>query len=72
MEATVALGLAGNITQFLDFGLKLCKTVSEIYRSGTGITKYNAETEALTKNFAFGLDNLSGDLTKYYAYLATA
>lgn len=71
MEATAALGLAGNITQFLDFSVKLCATVSEIYRSGTGSSKHNADTEILANSLASSLDVVSEDLTKYYAILGS-
>lgn len=70
MEATAALGLAGNISQFLEFGLKLCKTVAEISRSGSGITKNNADRERLTRNFASSLEVIKRDLSKYCTSLA--
>ncbi len=69
MEATAALGLAGNITQFLDFSAKLCRTISEIYHSGSGASKHNADTETLTNAFASSLDTVSRDLAKYCAFL---
>ena len=58
-----------NTTQFLDFGVKLCATVSEIYHSGTGSSKNNADSEILTNSFASSLDTISGDLAKYCAFL---
>jgi hypothetical protein len=71
MEATAALGIAGNIVQFIDFSQKLCKTFSQIYQSATGATKHNNDTEVLINSFASSLDALSADLSKYYANLST-
>lgn len=39
MEALVAISLASNITQFLDFGIRSLKTVRLIYRSANGSLK---------------------------------
>ncbi|KAH7166454.1 hypothetical protein EDB81DRAFT_853098 [Dactylonectria macrodidyma] len=69
MEATTALGLAGNIVQFLDFSQKLCSTFFQIWQSANGLTKNNADTEFLVKNFSSSLDSVSADLAKYRTYL---
>jgi len=69
MEATVALGLAGNVTQFLDFGIKLCRTINQIYNSSSGASNHNAATETLVTAFLSSLDAVSRDLAKYCAYL---
>lgn len=70
MEGVAALGLAGNITQFLEFGLKFCRTVNEIYHSASGITKHNTDVETLTNDFVCSLDKIEDDLTKYCAFLS--
>jgi hypothetical protein len=41
MESFAALGIAANIAQFIDYGIKLTSTASEIYRSPSGTTKEN-------------------------------
>lgn len=72
MEATAALGIAGNIVQFIDFSQKLCKTISQIYKSATGTTKHINKTEVLVNSFSSSLDVLSADLSKYCAHLSSA
>ncbi|KAK1751211.1 hypothetical protein QBC47DRAFT_85811 [Echria macrotheca] len=69
MEATAALGIAGNVVQFLEFGQKLCRTFSQIHRSATGVTEHNNDTEILIHSFASNVGVISGDLAKYCAHL---
>jgi hypothetical protein len=38
MEALVAISLAGNIIEFVDYGLKLCSWATKVYSSATGLT----------------------------------
>lgn len=72
MEATAALGIAGNIVQFIDFSQKLYKTIFQIYNSATGTTKHSDETEILINSFTSSLDVISADLSKYCAHLSSA
>jgi hypothetical protein len=69
MEAAAALGLAGNIVQFLDFSQKLSKTIFEIWNSANGITKLNSDKELLTQSFLTNLDSVCEDLIKYQGFL---
>jgi hypothetical protein len=50
MEAFVALSLAANIAQFVDFGSKLILGAKEICESGTGMTEESAELENITQS----------------------
>lgn len=72
MEATAALGIAGNIVQFIDFSQKFCRAVFQIYHLATGATKHNDAVETLIDNFTSSLDTLSADLSKYCAHLSSA
>lgn len=45
MEALAALSLAGNIVQFVDFGIKAGKTVRELYKSTDGSTQRLSKIE---------------------------
>jgi hypothetical protein len=65
MEAVAALGLAGNVLQFLEFGQKLCSTSLEIHRAATGASAANAESEALLRDFIDSIDTVSSDLKQY-------
>jgi hypothetical protein len=69
MEAVVALGVAGNVLQFLDFASKLCSTSLEIYRTADGASTSNAQTEALLKDFMESMDEVSSDLVQYRSAL---
>jgi hypothetical protein len=70
MEPLAAIGLAGNITQFVDFGLQLCRTMTQIYRSASGSTKQNDDIEILINNFSCNLYDIERDLSKYCTYLS--
>jgi hypothetical protein len=48
MAELAALGLAGNIIQFVDFGIKLLGNGRELYRSATGNTAEDLEIETVT------------------------
>jgi len=45
MEALVALSLAGNVVQFIDFGIKAVKVVRDFYKSADGTLKSLSEIE---------------------------
>jgi uncharacterized protein YdiU (UPF0061 family) len=72
MEAVVALGVAGNTVQFLDFATKLCVTSIEIYRNTTGASTTNGQAETLLKSFIDTIDEVSNDLEQYFQALSTA
>lgn len=72
MEAVVALGVAGNTVQFLDFATKLCVTSIEIYRDANGASTTNAQSENLLKSFIETIDEVSFDLGKYFHALDAA
>ncbi|KAF2138031.1 uncharacterized protein K452DRAFT_353274 [Aplosporella prunicola CBS 121167] len=48
MEALAAIGLAGNIAQFLDFGFRILSQSRELYRSGSGSLQENIDLENVT------------------------
>jgi capsule polysaccharide export protein KpsE/RkpR len=72
MEAVVALGVAGNKVQFLDFATKLCVTSIEIYRDASGASTTNAQSEILLKSFIDTIEDVSNDLGKYFNALNAA
>ena len=65
MEAIVAIGVAGNVLQFLDFASKLCSTSLEIYTTVGGVSSSNAQTEALLKDFIESIDEVTTNLAQY-------
>ena len=48
MEALVALGLASNVIQFVDFGIKAASKCHEIYKHGATIEQQNLQSTATT------------------------
>ncbi|KAH0563496.1 hypothetical protein GP486_001931 [Trichoglossum hirsutum] len=52
MEVFAAIGLAGNIIQFVDFGGKLISKMAEIQKSGTGALAENIDIETATNDLA--------------------
>ena len=50
MDPLSAVGLAGNVVQLLDFGLKLIEKSKDIYASAEGIEIRNIELEHITQN----------------------
>jgi hypothetical protein len=65
MDPITALGVAGNVVQFIDFGHKLCSTFFDIYQSASGTTKANLEVQMLVETFIDSIDTVSSDLVKY-------
>lgn len=59
MDPLSALGIAGNVIQFVDFATKLFKEVREVYRSGTAASQ---EARSLS-NIAKELSTLSNSFT---------
>lgn len=49
-EALAALGLAANIIQFVDFGVRLFSSSRELYKSAEGALKENVELGEITSN----------------------
>lgn len=47
MDPLTALGLAANIAQFIEYGIKLTSSVSEIYHSPEGTTRDNADLDVI-------------------------
>jgi hypothetical protein len=72
MEAVVALGIAGNAVQFLDFATKLCAASTEIYRDASGASAANKQSQTLVRNFVEKIDEISKDVGLYFDALATA
>lgn len=70
MEAAAALGIAGNVVQFLDFSQKLSKTILEIWKSTKGIAKSSEHTEIAAQTFLESLDCVSNDLCEYRGFLS--
>lgn len=70
-EALAALGLASNIVQFVDFGIKLMSHGRELYASADGVSKENSIIETiavdiklLTQNLASSGVDYDGELRK--------
>ena len=55
LDALVALSLAGNIVQFIDFGIKAAKTMRELYKSVDGTLQRlsQIEKEAISQAESF-------------------
>ena len=51
MEGIVALGIAGNVVQFIDFGAKLCSRIEE-YSAAAGVPKMLQDTWGLGSAWA--------------------
>ncbi|KAF4539915.1 uncharacterized protein LTHEOB_9727 [Lasiodiplodia theobromae] len=58
MDPLTALGLAANIAQFVEYGIKLTSTISELYHSPDGTTKENTSLEIIVAD----MQNLAGAL----------
>ncbi len=52
MDPITAVGAAGNIIQFLDFGLKLASKAQEIYKSNNSALSENNDMEVLAEGLA--------------------
>jgi hypothetical protein len=50
MEPLSAIGLAGNIIQFVDFGTKFVSVAAEIYKSSTGSLQENEELALIVRD----------------------
>ncbi|KAF4630923.1 hypothetical protein G7Y89_g7210 [Cudoniella acicularis] len=52
MDPFTAIGLAGNIIAFIDFGFEIVSTAKEIYNSTSGAASGNTDLKFLTDKFA--------------------
>lgn len=59
-EALAAVGLAGNIVQFVDFSCKLFGTAASVYHSHVGSSKDNQNLEDITGHLHELCMNLAG------------
>lgn len=59
LDPLTALGLAGNIVQFVDFGVKVLKDAHEIYTSTTGAIEDNKVRESITSEMKTIVSKLS-------------
>src|SRR4051794_32273960 len=50
MEPLSAIGLAGNIIQFVDFGAKVVSIAAEIHKSSTGSLREHEELDLVVKD----------------------
>jgi N-terminal domain on NACHT_NTPase and P-loop NTPases len=50
LDPITALGVAGNVVQFIDFGLKATSKAREIHRDSKGKTVADADLEVVTKD----------------------
>lgn len=65
MKALVALGIAGNVVQFVDFGIKTVKAARELYKSTEGTLKTLIEIEKQAIDQAHYFQSISkGGLSK--------
>lgn len=59
LDPITALGIAGNVVQFVDFGLKATSKAREIHRSGSGVLEENIDIEILTADISTVTTKLS-------------
>ena len=45
LDPLIAIGLVGNIVQFVEFGLKIVSKAREVHKSSTGTLSENVDTE---------------------------
>ena len=50
IDPITALGIAGNVVQFIDFGLKATSKAREIHRNNEGKTAENTDLELISKD----------------------
>jgi hypothetical protein len=63
MDPFTAIGLAGNVTQFIDFGCKLFSTTHKIHTSRTGLRSDAERIQALTLDLQGLCLKLKGSLS---------
>lgn len=52
LETLAAIGLVGNIVQFVDFSSKILSKTRQVYQSADGALSENIDTEHVTKHLA--------------------
>jgi len=52
LDPITALGVAGNLVQFIDFGLKATSKAREIHKSAAGTLQENIDIEAIAEDLA--------------------
>ena len=62
ISAFTAIGLAGNITQFVDFALKIVSTAKEAYQNVNGVTDENSDIERVAGELRGSSKKLSSSL----------
>jgi hypothetical protein len=75
MDPITAIGMVGNIVQFVDFSCKVVSKSTELYRSGTGVLVENAHIKTVAAdlsklNTRLMQSNTVGD--KYFQALCEA
>jgi hypothetical protein len=63
MEALAAIGLTGNVLQFIQYAAQLLSTGTEIYRSSTGSSQKNHELENIYEKLSNFTSTLLGQET---------
>src|SRR5580692_7705566 len=63
MEAVAAIGLTGNVLQFIQYAAQLLSTGTEIYRSSTGSSQKNHELENIYEKLNNFTSTLQGQET---------
>jgi hypothetical protein len=63
METLAAVGLAGNIVNFLDFGLKVVSKGREIHRANDGALSQNNDLEVVTRDLLLLQTRMERSLT---------
>jgi len=58
LDPITALSVVGNITQFIDFGLKATSKAREIYHSTDGVLEENIDLEVLIEHIASSANDL--------------
>jgi RNA binding exosome subunit len=58
LDPITALGVAGNIVQFIDFGLKATSKAREIHKSAAGALQENVDIEAIAEDLAAAITEL--------------
>jgi hypothetical protein len=63
MEALAAIGLTGNVLQFIQYAAQMLSTGTEIYRSSTGSSQKNHELENIYEKLNNFTSTLQGQET---------
>ena len=58
MDAAAAIGLAGNIVQFIDFSWKIFQGSKDLYKSSTGASAENDVLELISRDLSYHTQRL--------------